>query len=723
MRFKRTPHVSVSTARYALGVVSLLIVCGSMAVAAVTLRRRFFGDWSGALARLVEGVIGVAILVAILEALGTLGLFRLGFVDVACGLLAGGVGLALRRSRPRPVPGSGPSIDGAGEAAGRPGASPRRGVMLALAALAVLTAATAIAEWASMTAESYDVGMRGFDTLWYHLPWAASFAQTGHITPLRFTDVEYLTAFYPATAELLHGLGIVLLARDTLSPAFNLLWLGLVLLAAWCIGRPRGVGAATVLGAAIVMAAPMMYFSQAGSASNDVVGIFFLLASVALLVNGEGRTEATVLAGIAAGLALAVKLSLFAPALALTLVVLGGAPARRRTVNAVSWLGALLIGGGFWYVRNLIAVGNPLPWSSLAILPTPAAPLQQHTGFSVAHYLVQTRIWNHFFEPGLAAGLGSWWYVILGAAVVGPLLCLLPGTGRMVRVLGIVALLSLAAYLITPETAAGPAGDPQGFAFNLRYSAPVLALSLVVLPLAPVFAGARARIVLLLGLVAVLVATIARAQLWPGHHLVAALAVAGAPVVLGLIAGGLGWVARPGRRGRRSVLGARAALAVGAIALLGAGAAAGYALQRDYLRGRYAFHPGINYLGRLWARFRTVHHARVGVVGTFGGYFTYPLFGLDTSNRVQYIAKRGPHGSFTPIASCSEFRAAVNAGHFRYLITTPGRSPWQARKLSPSPESAWTASDPAAHLLFSQRAGGPRLSLYRLDAPLDPSGC
>ena len=39
------------------------------------------------------------------------------------------------------------------------------------------------AEWSAPTLQSYDVGIRTFDSLWYHLPWAASFAQTGHITP------------------------------------------------------------------------------------------------------------------------------------------------------------------------------------------------------------------------------------------------------------------------------------------------------------------------------------------------------------------------------------------------------------------------------------------------------------------------------------------------------------------------------------------------------------
>ena len=96
-------------------------------------------------------------------------------------------------------------------------------------------------------------GVRTFDSLWYHLPWAASFAQTGHIAPLRFTDVEYLTPFYPATAELLHGLGIVLLApRHAVpgaEPAVARRW---SLLAAWCVGRSRRAGAAAVLGVALL---------------------------------------------------------------------------------------------------------------------------------------------------------------------------------------------------------------------------------------------------------------------------------------------------------------------------------------------------------------------------------------------------------------------------------------------------------------------------------------
>jgi hypothetical protein len=723
----------VSLARYVLGAVSLALVGGSMALAAVTVRRRFFAGWSGAPARLTELVLGLAMLIAILETLGAVGWFRLG--PIVATTVAVGVGLAWLTGRGRPV------ATPARAHRGRPGSTATR-LGVTPAAIALLAATAVLAEWAAPTLQSYDVGVRTFDSLWYHLPWAASFAQTGHTTPLRFTDVEYLTAFYPATAEVLHGLGIVLFANDTLSPGLNLIWLGLALLAAWCIGSSRGAGAAAVLGVALLMATPMMNTSQAGSAANDVVGAFFLLASVAFVLAGDGpraglagdgrgaglagdgRRAEIVLAAVAAGLAMAVKLSLLAPVAALTAGAIAVAPTGRRRITAALWLGPLLLAGGYWYARNAIAVGNPLPWTGLGILPTPAAPLQQHTAFSVAHYLTTSGAWSRFWEPGLAAGLGRWWFVIVGAAVVGPLLCLLPGAGRTVRMLGLVALASLAAYLITPETAAGPRGDPAGFAFNLRYAAPSLALSLAILPLAPPLAGARRQGVLVGALAVALCATQFRSSLWPHRHvlgvvlLAAGLLLAGA-ALLAIRAGSRSRARGPS--GRRSP--SRALLLSGAALALTAGAAAGYAWQRHYLRGRYQFNPGVSYLARTWAFFRTVHDARVGVVGTFGGFFSYPLFGPDASNRVQYVGARGAHGSFTAITDCRRWREAINDGRYRYVVTTPARDPWHPKRLRPSPEAGWTGSDPNAHLVLSRRATGQPIDVYEIRGPLDPAGC
>jgi hypothetical protein len=696
-----------------LGAAALLVVLGSLATAAVAVRRRVLPEWTGTPARLAEIVTGLALLIGILEVLGAVGLFELGPIVIACALA--GVG-GVRSIAGTQVAWHGRAVPHAD-----------RGAWL-LVAVALLAGATVIAEWGALTIQSYDVGIRGFDSLWYHLPWAASFAQTGNIVSLRFTDVEYLTPFYPATAEMLHGLGIVLLGRDTLSPGLNLVWLALTLLAAYCIGRPRGVGAATTIGAALAMGTTMMDYSQAGAAANDVVAVFFLLAAVALLMTDAERPAVLVLAAVAAGLAVGTKLTVLAPVFALTVGVVAIAPTGRRLRTAALWLGPLVVAGGFWYARNLIAVGNPLPWTSAGgILPTPAPPLQQQTGYSVAHYLTSGHFWSRFAQPALAAGLGRWWWAVLAVAILGPLLCLLPkprSSGSnyrhaevspqgVVRMLGFAALFSLAAYLITPETAAGPNGDPLGFAFNLRYLAPALALALAVAPLAPALSASPGIRIGVVAVLAVLLAgTLAQPALWPNSHAAGAVAIG----VGALVAVALATLAR--RASLRPVL-AGAAIALVVLA----GVAAGYPLQRHYLRGRYAYQPNVSYLAKVWALFRTVRDARVGVVGTFGGFFSYPFYGLDLSNQVTYVAQRGRNGSFTPISTCARWRSQVNSDHLKYLITTPARDPWKPSVLSPSPETGWTAGDPAATPVFSERALGQPIVVFRISGPLDVARC
>ena len=111
-----------------LGAAALLVVLGSLAIAAVAVRRRVLPEWSGAPARLAETVTGLALLIGILELLGAVGLFVLGPIVVASAL--------------------------AGAAAWRWVAPPRRTHKGAEhpgwgigAVLALLAGATVIAEW------------------------------------------------------------------------------------------------------------------------------------------------------------------------------------------------------------------------------------------------------------------------------------------------------------------------------------------------------------------------------------------------------------------------------------------------------------------------------------------------------------------------------------------------------------------------------------------------
>ena len=86
-----------------------------------------------------------------------------------------------------------------------------------------------------------------------------------------------MTAFFPANSELIHGLGILLMGNDVLSPLVNIGWLALALLAGWCAGRPFGVGAVTLTGVSALMATPNIVATQPGGGYDDIVGLALLL--------------------------------------------------------------------------------------------------------------------------------------------------------------------------------------------------------------------------------------------------------------------------------------------------------------------------------------------------------------------------------------------------------------------------------------------------------------
>src|SRR5262249_25359442 len=224
------------------------------------------------------------------------------------------------------------------------------------------------------------------------------------------------------------------------------------------------------------------------------------LSSVAVLLNARwperpgsaepdsGPPSGTLLvAGLAAGLALGTKLTVVPPGLALTVGVvwISGAGYRRRA--ATEGGGAMLVGGGYWYVRNLIVSGNPFPWQDIGPIHH-AEALQGRHPYSIAHYATDTGVWGRYFTPALHERLGELWPAYLALAVIAVVLVLWRG-GRMERMLAFVAILAAIAYLLTPLGASGPEGMPVGFRLNIRYLAPGLILALTLLAIPPRFAG------------------------------------------------------------------------------------------------------------------------------------------------------------------------------------------------------------------------------------------
>ena len=716
---------------YILGAVGLLAIAVSMTIAGRTARRAALPTWQGAPALLADGVIALALLILVSELLGLVGALGGVILVVAC-LIVGGGAVRLEPMLIR----AGSRLAGWGrdqEPDQRQAPTVTRIEIGVAIALTLLVAA----QWAGPTLLALDRGIYGGDSLWYHMPLAAHLADSGSVTSLLYTDPLYLNWFYPQVSELFHAGGLLLFGNDFLSPLINLAWLGLALYAGWCIGRPYGAGATSLAAVASVMAANLLFSRQPGNANNDVVAIALFLSSVALLLNARWPERsslaappmgAILVAGLAAGLAIGTKLTVVPPVLALTLGVIWISTGDRLRA-AGSWLGAMAVGGGYWYARNLIVSGNPFPWQDIGPIHH-AEALQGRHPYAIVHYATDTDVWGRFFTPALHERLGDLWPGYLALAVIAVLLVLWRG-GRVERMLAVVALISAIAYLITPLGASGPDGSPIGFRLNIRYLAPGLVLALTLLAIPPPFLKGRAAGRLgdaerlwrfaTLGLFVILTVVSAGAvgaidtDRIPGT-IALALAVIALPVLLLFLS----------RRGLQPV----PLAAIGAVALI-ALAVFGRFAQEDYLKQRYAStapdypkteHPAVELsqgLGAAYNWARGTHDAKIALSGTLGALFQYGLWGGDSSNDVRYIGQHGSRGSFDEIPECPEWIGALNDGDFDYVVTTP----------------TYHQDDPAADTAPVQRdwisragniqhvAGAGLVDVWRVTGLLDPLAC
>jgi hypothetical protein len=706
---------------YLVGALELAVAAGALAFGAYRLRSLLLGGWSGAPARLAELVLGVTGLIWISEALGTFGGFREG--AVLGGLIVAGIAVGLI---------SGTMSAGQRLAPAAPPAPPSWGPAKVVA---VLACAALAAGWMVPTLGALAAGMDRADSLWYHMPLAARFVQTGFLGHIYFFDPVFLASFYPANSEVVHAVPILFFDRDVVSPLVNLGWLAVALAAAWCVGRPYGLGPQALIGASLALGSQSLVEFQAGEALNDVTGVAFVLCSVAILVNGyavgsgrrarpvpprlhSGRAiapSALAIAGLAAGLAAGTKLSFLAGVAALTVAVVVIAPRPVRARAAALWGIPMLAAGGYWYVRNLIAVGNPVPYVASVgpiSLPAPDRDFQLRPDFAVIHYWNDTGVWRHWFVPGLHESFGTLWPLTVAGMIAAAMLALWRGREPILRALGAFVIVTAVAYVFTPLTAAGEQGQPISFVWNVRYLAPAVAVGFAILPCLPCLrATPRRRAAVLASLTIVLAFTVGSLVQWKQGHTKGAVAAA-VLVVVGAAA--LALLRSRGALGPAALIRTRLALAAGALAIA---VAAGCAEQDHYLTHRYEDTGRTQDLAGAVRWSRDVHDARIALGGIRAVFTQYPFYGTDLSNRVQWLGERGPHDDYLRIPNCRQWRRAIDAGGYTHVVTT--FDPYLPGHLRNSPEGRWTQSDPNARVILRD---GP-VRVFGLSGPLDPAGC
>ena len=739
----------VSFGSYLLGAVELAAVALSIGFSAYRLRAKLLSGWTGAPARLVEIVAAVALLIWIAEILGVVGLLYPGLLLVLSAALASITALATRGPNLPPAGGGGAGVPRGAQVAEQPStvgdAAPTGPAGRDAWSLVVMVAVIAIVvfHWAVTTKHALDRGIFNFDSLWYHMPFAADMAQSHSVTGMVHVETVFTNWFYPQNSELLHALGILLTGRDTLSLFLNFGWLAVGFLAAWCIGRPYGRGALSVVAAAILLECHTLVVRDPGAAKNDLAAAALLLAAVAVLVTAwnarrSARDDLAVellppmeekalprlepgwglaVAGLAVGLAAGTRVTVLAMAAALSVAVIVLAPSARRWAAAGWWFLPALAGGGYWYLRNLVVAGNPIPeveHLGPISLPHPERLQEGRPDFSIVHYATDTGVWRHYFAPGLHDAFGILWPLVVGGAALAALVALVAGRDRIVRWVGAVALFGLLAYLFTPLSAAGAEGEPVGFGINIRYVVPALLAGVVLIPLPRFFDDRRRQWGLMAALVLVFLVSDRPDDALHDSARVFALLF----VVLAVLVPAALWLLRERRGAQTAFLGGLAALALVVVAI-------GYPLQRHYLESRFANDgphdtriPGMD-LDSTYRWARGIEDARIGLAGTTAGFAGYGLFGTDLSNRVRYLGEEGPHGAFNAIPTCAKFRAAVDAADLDYLVTSPFLNFIHPGDPIPSPEARWLRGEDAVSPVLHS---GP-VTVWKVSGALDPSAC
>jgi hypothetical protein len=709
----------MSAVTYFFGLAQALLLVGALGYTAIRLRQHLLPEWDGAAGWLVGAVTGIGLLVVLSQLLGLLGLFQ-GWALVLSSLLIALV--AHLRMGARPDPACSPGAAGGGAETRRPPCPPVAGYgfWLALTATALL-----VAQWAAFTSYSLDAGVSNFDSVWYHLPFSADFFQTGSTLSFHRTETVFLNWFYPQNSELVHAVGMALTGRDFFSVLLNMGWLGLALLAAWCIGRPYARPHLTLLAASILLATHTLVVREPGTAKNDIVAIALILSAVAILINrgadpsdtrgriGPGWAMAA--AGLAVGLAVGTKVTALAPAAMITFAVLFSAHGGTRLRSAAVWFGSAFLGGGFWYLRNLMATGNPIPQvRSIGPidLPGPERLQEGRPDFNVFHYIGDSSIWREYFFPGLQQGFGTLWPLMLAVAALGLLALIWTGPGRLTRAHGLAALAAIAAYLFTPLSAAGPEGAPDAFSINLRFLVPALAMALVLVPLTSWFRKPRPQLALGLLLLFLFFATGRGDAIWSesGRYFGIAFALAF------VVAPALAWHFRD----RMPATGSKAPLLawVGGAAVL-AGLLLSWPLANAYFDSRYKDFEAEAGFAEPYRWAGGVEDARIGLAGTTAGFRQFGFFGEDLSNRITYIGREAPAGGFDVIRTCPAFRRAVNEARVDYLVTSPFLNFIGDREPVFSPERDWVAGDPALTL----EVGPGSVEVWQVEGQLDPEAC
>lgn len=701
-------------------------------------RRRLVPSWRGPEAVLADSLLAVSLVTFVSNVLGAVGLFAswplaIGMTTAAAGLWRWGIPATAQR------PGDDQDVSGADILAAKGDHQIGSWVRYAVGAAVGVVAAL----WWSQLVQIHRHGIFDWDSLWYHLPMAATFVQTGHFIPLHLYDADIIVSTYPAGADVFHAIGILAFGSNVASPLLNTAWAALFVLAAYVFGRRFGVGHVGTLLALTVLAFPMVVRFEAVSALAEMMALACLAAALAFAVapttSRAGAAESApdsgpiILGGLATGLMASTKLAMLGPAVVLFagLIAMHARRNRRFTRSVlIPVTVATASTGAFWYLRNLIVFGNPVPALHVGIGPFVLPSVEQSGDFGAMLPTLVSGFSNNMTVPAMTMTFGPLWFAFPIVSVVVVAVAVWQRAHRETIIIATIGLAMFVLGLLTPQ-----------YTFDGEY------LNLV----------ANGRY-LLAGLVTTLFGLIALVCKQPRHHpqmITVSFILFVTTVAAPLLLFGMNWWWDP----------ARAAipwLGIVVLAILCIGIVAvdqRYELRRGHVRWAVTSSVGLGcaavvivlHLAPTDARYRTNSAATADVytwAQTHSGktiaiepfdyadfsrlrpgdlawtqrkyalLITYPLYGPAGENRVVPVARFNGARVVRPTSCAQWWTALRRIGATNVVLWTPGPS------YGPSRYQEWTSASPGSELIATQQIGrrpGGQLLLYRIHHTVPPT--
>jgi hypothetical protein len=307
-----------------------------------------------------------------------------------------------------------------------------------------------------------------YDDLSYHLPAVAVWHQSGDLRTLKFEIGDPSPTFYPFTSELCSwALLAPLRDSDLLARRVELVFAAGSLIAVVALSRRLGLGRRAALLAALLYATVDRAFpALALGAGNDHTTAFFTLASLdsgLQLLEKPGRRVAAY-AGAALGLLIGTKYIglLFAVTVIAALVAIWASGASATTPEATgiaplatragAWrhrgtvlvwrlaiLGvAIVLCGGYAYLRNALTAGNPIFPAPVALLGHPLLPGWTAASLQWRRQLPEFQIDTVAFLTQRADLFGPLFvWTMLPAALLAPAVALVRRQRRLAMVLAL----------------------------------------------------------------------------------------------------------------------------------------------------------------------------------------------------------------------------------------------------------------------------------------------